>query len=85
MLTVFRGFTSSITPFVEADRGQRLRLEKITGCDGRHHVTWPIKVFCDPSSEEVRFAESQPLQNVELCDGSCLERPTVAEFVAEAY
>ena len=84
MLTVFHGFTSSVTPFVDAGEGQKSRLEKITGCDGRHHATWPIKTFCNPTGEVV-FAESQPLQNVEICDGSCLEWTTVAEFMAEAH
>lgn len=84
MMTVFRGFTSSVTPFVDADRGEKSRLEKITGCDGRHHATWPIKTFCNPTGEVV-FAESQPLQAVEMCDSSCLEHETVAEFMAEAF
>ena len=84
MLTAFRAFGFSITPSVREDEDSRSRLEKYTGCDGRRHVTWPIKIFLADTGTVV-FAESQPLQNVEPCDGSCLNRPTVAEFMAEAH
>lgn len=84
MMTVFRGFDSSVTSLVDTGSGKKSRLEKISGCDGRHHVVWPIRVFYNTAGEVV-FAESQPLEKVELCNGSCTQRIPSLEFMAEAH